>query len=92
MALVPEDARCYVTLDIDVLDPSVAPATNAPVPGGLLFEEVRAILETVGRARNVVAADIVEVNPGRDPHLVTARTANHLAMSLLGACFSKHET
>lgn len=91
VALLPEDVPCYVTFDIDVLDPSVAPATNAPVPGGLFFEEVRAIMEAVGRKRRVIAADVVELNPDRDPHLLTARTAVHLTMSLMGACLGEKE-
>jgi agmatinase len=85
VARLPEDIPCYVTLDIDVLDPSIAPGTNAPVPDGLSFEEVRSILDAVGRTRQVVGADVVEVNPDRDQNLRTARAAAHLALSLLGA-------
>jgi len=88
-ARLPEGVPCYVTLDIDVLDPAIAPGTNAPVPDGLSFEEVRAILHAVGRTRQVVGADVVEVNPDRDQNLGTARAAAHLALSLLSASFSK---
>lgn len=89
VALLPADLPCYVTLDVDVLDPSIAPGTNVPVPEGLSFAEVREILVAVGGARRIVGADVVEVNPERDPHLNTSRAAVHLILSLLGACFSQ---
>jgi arginase family enzyme len=83
--LLPADRPCYVTLDIDVLDPSIAPGTNTPVPNGLTFEEVRILLREVGRRRTVIGADLVEVNPQRDPQMLTARAGVHLILSLLAA-------
>jgi agmatinase len=91
IALLPEDCPCYVSLDIDVLDPSVAPGTNALVPNGLLFEEVRVLLQEVGRRRNVIGADLVELNPQKDPQMLTARAGIHLILSLLAAVFSRRE-
>ncbi len=53
----------YVTLDLDVLDPSIMPATGTPEPGGLSWYEILAILRAVARRRSVVGADIVELAP-----------------------------
>jgi agmatinase len=63
VAAIPAARRCYVTIDIDVLDPGEAPATGAPVPGGLRLLELEAILEAVARERDVVGLDLVEVAP-----------------------------
>lgn len=87
LSRLPPDVPCYISLDIDVLDPSVAPGTNVPVPGGLSFEQVRDILTTVGASRRVAAVDLVELNPERDPYLRSASAAVHLVLSLLGSYF-----
>lgn len=87
LSRLPRDLPCYISLDIDVLDPSVAPGTNVPVPGGLSFEQVRDILAAVGASRRVAAVDIVELNPERDPYLRSASVAVHLVLSLLGSYF-----
>jgi agmatinase len=64
----------YVTLDIDVLDPSIAPGTGNPEPGGPTFEEVLAAVESL-RDLDVVAFDLVEVSPPLDPSGVTLAAA-----------------
>jgi len=53
----------YITLDVDVFDPSVIPATGTPEPGGLLWREVLAILKAVCSAKKVVGFDVVELSP-----------------------------
>jgi len=53
----------YVTIDIDGFDPSVAPGTGTPEPGGLDWYQVTGLLRLVAAERKVVAADIVEVLP-----------------------------
>lgn len=72
----------YVTVDIDGLDPSVAPGTGTPEPGGLTWEEVTALLGRVCRERQVIAADIVEVRP-IPPNHVTEFVAARLAYKLI---------
>lgn len=61
VAKLPE--QVYVTIDIDGLDPSIAPGTGTPDPGGLTWKQVTSLLRAVCGARRVVAADIVEVAP-----------------------------
>lgn len=53
----------YITIDIDGLDPSIAPGTGTPVPGGLLWYDVLEILRATCRAKTVVGADVTEVRP-----------------------------
>lgn len=53
----------YVTVDIDVLDPSEMPATGTPEPGGLRYRQVLAVLREVCRHHRVVGFDVVELMP-----------------------------
>ncbi len=53
----------YITIDLDVFDPSVLPATGTPEPGGLLWYPVLKFLRKVFEQRNVVGADVVELCP-----------------------------
>ncbi len=57
------DGPVYVTLDLDVLDPSVMPATGTPEPGGLDWYTLISYLKKVFLARNVVGFDITELAP-----------------------------
>jgi agmatinase len=53
----------YVTIDLDVFDPSIMPSTGTPEPGGLLWYDVLGLLKSVFENRNVVGFDIVEMCP-----------------------------
>lgn len=55
----------YITLDIDVLDPGIMPATGTPEPGGLDYYEVLDILRGVAAQKNIVGFDLVELSPIR---------------------------
>ncbi|MDD4178439.1 MAG: agmatinase [Candidatus Margulisbacteria bacterium] len=55
----------YITIDVDVFDPSVIPATGTPEPGGFFWQEVLDILKGVCAAKNVVGFDVVELAPRR---------------------------
>ncbi|MFP4054261.1 MAG: agmatinase [Phycisphaerae bacterium] len=57
------DEKVYVTVDIDGLDPSIAPGVGTPEPGGLTWRNVTDLLRHVCRRREVVAADVVETRP-----------------------------
>lgn len=63
----------YVSLDLDVLDPAFAPGVSHHEPGGLTTREVLSILHNL--QATVVGADLVELNPTRDPTGVTAAVA-----------------
>jgi agmatinase len=72
----------YLTIDIDVLDPSAAPGTGCPEPGGPAFSELQAFLHGLADL-NVVGADIMEVLPACDAGDMTSITAAKLARELL---------
>ncbi|MDD3927850.1 MAG: agmatinase family protein, partial [bacterium] len=73
----------YLTVDIDVLDPSEMPAVGTPEPGGLRWYELLAILRTITETGRVTAVDIVELCPPAGP-AYAAFTAAKLAYRLMG--------
>jgi agmatinase len=56
----------YITIDLDVFDPSVMSATGTPEPGGLLWYQAVGFLREVFRKKNVVGFDVVELAPNKD--------------------------
>lgn len=75
-------APCYLTFDIDALDPAFAPGTGTPVWGGLASWQVAAILRGLAGI-NLTGGDVVEVSPPYDPTAITAVAGAHVAMELL---------
>lgn len=57
--------RVYITLDCDVMDPAVIPATGAPEPGGLTWWQMDALLARLCREREVIGLDVSELAPLR---------------------------
>jgi len=75
----------YLSLDIDVIDPGMAPGTGTPEPGGMLTREVlRAVRRIVGQV-DLAAMDIVEVSPPYDQAETTAMAANRAALEAISA-------
>ena len=71
-----------MSLDLDVLEPMLAPGVSHPEPGGLT---VRDVLEMLAAMRvPVVGADIVEYNPRNDVRDLTARVAAKFVKELVG--------
>jgi agmatinase len=56
----------YITLDLDVFDPSIMPSTGTPEPGGLWYYQVLKFLRKVFEERNVVGFDVVELCPNEN--------------------------
>jgi agmatinase len=84
-----KDKPVYVTIDLDILDPSVFPGTGTPEPGGILFSDMIEILKTIDLL-NIVGADIVELAPDYDPTGVsTAVASKTLRELMLVMCESK---
>ena len=75
----------HVSLDLDVLDPEVAPGVGTPVRGGLSYREAHLALELVAESGLVGSFDLVEVNPILDRENETAQLAVELAASAFGA-------
>lgn len=76
------DYPCYLTFDIDCLDPAFAPGTGTPVPGGLSSAQALAIIRGLG-GLNYCGMDVVEVSPPFDHAEITALAAAHIAHDLL---------
>lgn len=55
--------RVYITIDLDVFDISIMPATGTPEPGGLLWYDVLALLKQIARKKEIVGFDVVELCP-----------------------------
>jgi len=71
--------KVYISLDLDVFDPSLAPGVSTPVPGGLDFNQVLFLMKRIMKKRDVVGFDIMELTPKYDQDQKTA----HLAVKLL---------
>ncbi len=74
----------HVSLDMDALDPDIAPGVGTPVPGGLTYREAHLLMEVLAESHKVRSMDIVEINPILDNHNQTAVMAVELASSLFG--------
>ena len=75
----------HVSLDMDVVDPDVAPGVGTPVRGGLSYREAHLAMELVAESGLLDSLEIVEVNPILDRMNETAALAVELAASALGA-------
>tara|TARA_Y100000310_G_scaffold310765_1_gene356349 strand:+ start:10659 stop:11555 length:897 start_codon:yes stop_codon:yes gene_type:complete len=78
----------YITLDLDVFDPSIMPSTGTPEPGGLLYYPVLRFLKKVFEERNVVGFDIVELCPNEND-VSSDFTAAKVLYKMIGYKFDK---
>ena len=74
----------HVSLDMDALDPELAPGVGTPVRGGLTYREAHLALELAAESGLVRSLEVVEVNPILDRENTTALTAVELVASALG--------
>ena len=77
-------AGIHLSFDLDVIDPEDAPGIGTPVAGGITYREAHLAMEILGESGNVVAVDLVEVNPVLDTRNATGILAVELAQSLFG--------
>jgi len=74
----------FLSVDIDVVDPGMAPGVGTPEPGGLTARQLLDTVNRLGRELDIIGADIVEVSPVYDgPADITARLANRVVLELL---------
>ena len=81
-ALLDRDTPVYVSFDLDVLDPSLAPGVTTPEPGGLTFREVMEYFSVL-MGLNIIGADIVELAPDYDATFVSSVAAAKIAREML---------
>ncbi|MDA8746689.1 arginase [Litoreibacter sp.] len=74
----------HVSLDVDFLDPAIAPAVGTTVPGGATFREAHLVMEMLCDSGLVTSLDLVELNPFLDERGRTAQLMVDLCASLLG--------
>ncbi|OJY32126.1 arginase [Gemmobacter sp. LW-1] len=74
----------HVSLDVDFLDPSIAPAVGTTVPGGTTFREAHLVMELLHESGLVTSLDLVELNPFLDDRGRTAKLMVDLVGSLMG--------
>lgn len=80
-----EDMRntpIYLTIDLDVLDPSIFPGTGTPEPGGILFQDILQVIKLVTKL-NIVGVDIVELSPHYDNSGVSTAVACKVIREIL---------
>jgi len=75
----------HVSLDMDALDPDIAPGVGTPVRGGLSYREAHLAMELVAESGLAGSLEVVEVNPILDRENETAKLAVELVASALGA-------
>ena len=75
---------CTSALDMDGLDPEIAPGVGTPVRGGLSYREAHALMEAVAESGGLRSLEVAEVNPIRDVRNQTAELAVELVASALG--------
>jgi len=79
----------YITLDLDVIDPSLLPGVGTPEPGGLTFQEFISLLKKL-LTLHVIGFDIVELTPDYDPTQVSSITASVILREMILAfCLKK---
>ena len=77
-----EGKPVYITIDLDVLDPSVFPGTGTPEPGGISFMDLMNVFNSI-KDMNVVGADLVELSPAFDPNGISVVTACKILRELV---------
>lgn len=79
-----EKGLLHVSLDVDFLDPSIAPAVGTTVPGGTTFREAHLVCELLHESGLMTSLDLVELNPFLDERGRTAKLMVDLVGSLMG--------
>ncbi|MFT3688202.1 arginase [Paenirhodobacter sp.] len=79
-----ENGLLHVSLDVDFLDPAIAPAVGTTVPGGATFREAHLVMELLHESGLVSSLDLVELNPFLDDRGRTAKLMVDLVGSLMG--------
>lgn len=81
---VPRGTNCVVTFDCDALDSAIMPAVMAPTPGGLTYTQAIDLVSAVVSHTNLVAFDMIEFVPERDPDGTASYTAARILANLIG--------
>ena len=81
---VDDDTHVHLSLDLDFIDPQVAPGVGTPVIGGPTYREAQLVMEMIADTGRLGSVDLVELNPALDVRNATAELAVDLVDSLFG--------
>ncbi len=84
LAGIDADTHLHLSIDLDFVDPDVAPGVGTPVRGGATYREAQLCMEMVADTGRLGSIDLVEVNPALDEHNTTAELTVDLVESLFG--------
>ena len=84
LAGVDENTHLHLSLDLDFIDPEIAPGVGTPVRGGPTYREAQLVMEMIADTGLLASLDLVELNPALDVRNVTAELAVDLVESLFG--------
>ncbi len=84
LALVDANTHLHVSLDVDFLDPTIAPGVGTTVQGGPTYREAQLCMEMIADTGRLASLDLVELNPALDVRNQTAELAVDLIESLFG--------
>lgn len=79
-----EDTHLHLSLDLDFLDPEIAPGVGTPVPGGPSYREAQLCMEMIADSGRLASLDLMELNPALDLRNRSAQLAVDLIESLFG--------
>ncbi|HYB11284.1 MAG TPA: arginase family protein [Alphaproteobacteria bacterium] len=83
--IVPANAPCYVSIDVDVMDISLVPGCVSAEPNGMTYSELRDTLKAIAKRADVIGFDFVEVNPQLDVGTgITSYLGVHTVIEFLG--------
>jgi agmatinase len=78
------DAPWFVAIDVDGFDPSVAPGTGYPLPGGLTYRQGATLIRAIAERHQLAGIDVAEIYPSRDVRSITALTVIRLLITAMG--------
>jgi len=81
--------QVYISIDLDVLDPSIMSAVGNPVPGGINWEEINSIIKQTAQHHSIVGFDVTELSPNEGPESCSF-TAAKLIYKLIGFATEKN--
>lgn len=84
LSAVDVDTHVHVSLDMDGIDPGIAPGVSTPVRGGLTYREAQLCMEMIADTGRLGSIDVMELNPANDVRNQTAALAVDLLESLFG--------
>jgi arginase len=79
-----DTAGFHLSVDLDGIDPGIAPGVGTPVRGGLTFRETHLLMELIADRRGLLGMDLVELNPILDEKNTTAELGVQIVQSAFG--------